>query len=148
MTRRIQVEDKNWGAYHFFVILEDEEGLWEEPWQQFRTFEETSKIADLFSNVTHDVYHEALLKAPLRLIRVLGMEPQYCLLKTPPLLRLCARRKTCLSHDAKKCYAGSPLKAPLCFEGDLLEDTVMQDCLEQILRVWEDGAYVIVVSKG
>ncbi len=149
MTRQFKIQDDDWGEYTLFVIYkkqdENDNTVWEDKWDCFRTDPELQHIGDLFTDVSYDAYQDALRNHGLRLIQELGPSPEACFLKTKNDALLCAHRDNCAMHDPNDCLGNK--EPPVCFEANATTDEPDHNkntLTTQIFDMWRNGFYVII----
>jgi hypothetical protein len=114
-------------------------GTWEEEWRGLQGLD----VTRLFTMVDHDVVESAIRGWSKPLVTALGTQPKGCLMKLPS--KTCAHAKTCSMYEAPNCLSTAK-KMPWCFEPDGFDSSVRPRVAE-IVRMWREGVYVVVVEE-
>lgn len=111
---------------------------WEDEWSRLQG----SDVAKLLTVVSREVMDQALLGWTYPLVKALGIPPEGALRKfSGPL---CYRRSICPYHQKKSCIPTHP-KMPWCFESEALEDPDARRLGSELLRLWRQEVYILVV---
>jgi hypothetical protein len=129
------------GMVELYLIYE-EKGVWEPPWLVLQGM----GVVEGVSSLPRAEMEQALIGWTRPLVDTLGPPPQGMLLKLPPSTRLCATREHCPFHQPKACGHSLP-KMPWCFVPDGVEDDV-RPLLAELIKLWREGVYVLVVQEG
>lgn len=142
MPRRLRVQTSELGPLELFVIYADKES-WEGYWQALQGTE----IASLFTEVSKETYDHALVGWTRPLITQLGLDPKGALRKLPVTARQCAVREGCPFYDKKHCTPSSA-KMPWCFQPNVGEDSQKRSLSAEVIGLWREGVYVVVVQEA
>jgi len=141
MPRRLKIATKELGPLELYVIYETD-GVWEGTWQPVQG----SDVTSLMTTISKEVYDHALKGWTRPLITALGLAPSGALRKLPLGAARCAARTKCPFFDKKACVPASP-KMPVCFEADVSPDEQKRHLTSEIIKLWRDGVYVVVVQE-
>jgi len=141
VSRRVKLPTQEMGEVQL-MLLDD----WESPWDLLRG----TPIGDQFSVVTREAINHALHRLSRPLVDSLGIPPEGALRKVPAVSRLCwlrlkraGMRRSC-PLQGPECTIRSP-KMPICFEPDGIEDEATRTIATQVIGLWREKVYVVVV---
>jgi hypothetical protein len=111
---------------------------WEEEWKPLQG----SSITSLLTLISQEDMTHALKGWTKPLFKALGLAPEFALRKLPNFN--CDKKKICRYYDKKNCTPKSK-KMPWCFEPSGIEDLEARRLGGELIRLWREGVYVVVV---
>lgn len=138
----MRVRTNEMGFLELYLIYE-RAGAYEEYWRPLQAVQEVSK---LFAVLSNEQMEQALQGWSRPLVNALGPPPDGALLKLPKASRKCAHEKGCTLYQPEAC--GTLLKGlPWCFNPAGFEDDTVQKRMSEIIFLWREGVYVVVVRE-
>jgi hypothetical protein len=147
MSRRITIEDEDWGEYELFVLWESENGQWDDvEWSEIREIEEIQPLIELFSRVTWESYQDALNGNSMHLIRELGLPPEKCLIKGDIPVSKGFYHEECPAYDKAECFGHK--SPPPCFSPTVEEVSFeVREIVSDIYEYWRNDVWIIIVEE-
>lgn len=147
MSRRIKIQDEDWGEFDLFILSESEDGSWDDQeWEKLKEWEEVDPLIDLFSRVTWESYQDALNGYAMPLIEELELKPESCLIKADLPISQCFYWNTCPAYDEDKCFGHKD--PPACYNASIEEAPFdLQRTVSDIYRFWQDGTWIVIVEE-
>lgn len=142
MSRRVRVKTNEMGFVELFLIY-NYAGTWEPEW---RALQDASSITSLFATLEHDEMEQAFIGWTRPLVNALGPPPKGALIKLPLVTRTCANQRGCTLFIPKHCGSLLP-KMPNCFEPEGFDEPIRR-LASEIVRLWREGVYVVVVGES
>lgn len=139
----MKVTTKESGDLEVVAIWTKEDGSWEPDWEPLRGH----PITKLFTTVDKADMQHALKGWTFPLIKALGIPPYGAIRKLPVEARECAQKTTCASYDSKTCHPRSK-KMPICYEPGGFDNSAAQIKASEVVQLWHEGVYVIVVEEA
>jgi hypothetical protein len=141
MSRRLRIATYEIGPIEAYVIY-SKAGQWEKEWQPLQG----ESITSLLTYVGKSVYDHALHGWSAPLVTTLGLAPAGCLQKIPDAGTSCVKEDTCPMFDAKACFPRAKA-LPWCYEPNISVDEQKRLLASEIIRLWREKVYVIVVEE-
>jgi hypothetical protein len=142
VPRRVKVLTREMGAVELYLIY-SQEGVWEEEW---RPLQASVGLLDGIGSLPKDEMEQAYIGWTKPLVEALGPPPKGKLIKLPAITRACMSRQRCPFYRPRDC--GHLLKKmPWCFEPDGVEDPAVRQLLMEVIKLWREGVYVLVVLE-
>lgn len=137
MPRQLSLKTHEMGDLELYLIYQYGK-VWEEEWRPLQG----EAITKLLTVVSQEMMDYALKGLTRPFIKVLGIPPEGALRKLPN--SLCDRRMLCPFYRKKECV---PLykKMPSCFEPAGIEDLEARRLAGDLVRMWREGVYLVVV---
>lgn len=142
MPRRLKIKTHEVGDLELYVINQ-EEGSWEPEWKALQGHE----VTNLLTTVSKETWDHALRGWTSPLVKTLGIRPEGALRKLPPESRECFDRKECPFYKRRNCGATLP-KMPTCFEPGGFEEDEPRVLVANLVKLWREGVYILVVVDG
>jgi hypothetical protein len=140
VPRRLKLKSQEMRDLELYLIYQYGD-TWEKEWRPLQGQTVTSLIS---ISTKEDVDH-ALKGWSWPLTSKLGIPPEGALRKLPS--KGCYQRGPCPFYDKKKCVPTSKA-LPWCFEPDDIEDLVVRKLAAELIRLWREGVYVVVVLEA
>ncbi len=137
MSRQIKLQTREMGDLHL-MLVRSKAGVWEPAWEPLRT----SKYAEYLTVVSKETIDHALHGWTSPLIKSLGPEPKLILHRISPDSKQCTLWDKCIFYRKTNCLPKSP-KMPHCFE----LPGVPVESGQEVLRLWRESVYVVVVEE-
>jgi hypothetical protein len=138
MSRRLKLKTLELGDLEVFFIYQYGD-RWEEEWLPLQGAEMTS----LLTVTTQEIMDHALRGWTSPLVKSLGIPPEGALRKLKN--SICYRRELCPFYRKKTCVPTHP-KMPWCFDPEDVEDLEARKLGSELIRMWREGVYVLVVT--
>jgi hypothetical protein len=129
------------GPLELFLIYELD-GVWEEEWRPLQG----SSVCSLLTVVSQEVMDHCLYGWSSPLFKTLGLPPWGALKKLPEEATRCYQRKNCVFFDKKTCFPVAK-RLPWCYEPEISEDEKVRQLGNDIIKLWREGVYVIIVQE-
>lgn len=141
MPRRLRVETAEMGFLELYLIYQYG-AVWEPAWEPLAGH----PLASVFTVVSKETMDHALHGFSRPLVQQLGLPPQGCLHKLPQAHRVCGLREGCVFYSKTDCHTTSK-KLPNCFQPDGVEGDTAQQLGHDVVRLWREGVYIVVVQE-
>lgn len=141
MSRRLKVITREVGELQLFLIYE-RAGNYENEWRPLQG----NEITSLFTCTTRETVEHALKGYTSPLIKLLGIPPSGALRKLPMAARQCVLKGRCSLYVARDCVP-TAVKMPWCYEPGGIEDEQTRKLASEVIGLWREGVYVLVVSE-
>jgi hypothetical protein len=139
VPRRLKIKTQEMGDLELYLIYQY--GVaWEEDWLPLQG----NPISTLLSVATKEDLDHALRGWSWPMTSKLGISPAGGLRKV--LGKQCYRRSTCPFYEKKSCVPTAKA-LPTCFEPDDIEEDVSRKMAAEVIRMWREGVYVVVVLE-
>lgn len=139
MPRRLKVKTQEMGDLELYLIYQYGDA-WEKEWVPLQGH----PLTDLLSSASKEDLDAALIGLSWPLTSKLGIPPAGALIKMPS--KQCYRRKLCPFFDKKACQPTSK-NLPTCFEIEGTEDVEVRRLGAEIVKLWRESVYVVVVQE-
>jgi hypothetical protein len=137
VARRLKLKTAELGDLELFLIYQYGD-KWESDWLPLQG----QVITGLLTVATQELMDHALRGWTSPLAKSLGVPPEGAIRKLPS--QLCYRRDPCPFHQKKTCIPTHP-KMPWCFEPETIEDPNARSLAAELVRLWREGVYIVVV---
>lgn len=124
------------------LLIYSKAGKWESSWVELQA----TDFSDLVTTVTKEVMDHAMRGWTQPLVKGLGLAPSGAIRKLPQVYSLCAARAKCPMYDAKQCIP-THKKMPWCFQPDALKTDEQRRLGAEVVQLWREGVYVVVVDE-
>lgn len=139
MPRRLKVKTLELGDLELYLIYQHGDE-WEDEWRPIQG----NPLTELLTVVSKEIWDHALAGFTKPLVKALGIPPQGALRKLPE--SSCSQRTHCPFYERKLCNARSKVIRH-CFEPDVTDDPVARKLGSDLIRLWSEGVYVVVVNE-
>lgn len=139
MPRRLKLKTQELGDLELQLIYQYG-ASWEPSWKPLQG----ALIASLLTVVSKEVWDHALAGWTRPLVQALGIPPDGALRKLPSADKLCEKRSICPYYHPKECQPKAK-NMPWCFEPSGVRDPNARQLASELLSLWREGVYVLVV---
>jgi hypothetical protein len=137
VSRRVTIKTNELQDITLYLIYQYGD-RWEEGWRPLQGTEVTS----LLTVVSQEDMTHALKGWTKPLFKNLGLAPEWALRKLPH--SACDKKKICIYHNKRDCTPLSK-KMPWCFEPTGIEDLEARSLAGELIKLWREGVYIVVV---
>jgi len=138
MPRRLKMKTQELGDLELYLIYQYKE-KWEESWAPLQG----ESLTSLLTVVSQELIDHALIGLTSPLVKALGIPPVGALRKIPN--PKCYRRDLCPFYSNVTCKPTHP-KLSWCFEPDGIEDPLARTLGYDLIKLWRESVYVLVVK--
>ena len=139
MPRRLKAKTQEMGDLELYLIYQEGEH-WEKQWRPLQG----EPITSLLMVVTKEDMDHLLYGWSKPFMQKIGIPPEGALRKLPS--SLCYQRVPCPFHDRRYCTSKSK-EIRICFEPDTIEDLEKRKLAADLVRLWKEGVYIVVVQE-
>lgn len=137
MPRQLKIKTHEMGELELYLIYQYVD-TWEEEWKPLQG----AAITSLLTVVSQEMMTHALKGLTIPFIKALGIPPVGALRKLPN--PQCDKRVLCPFYRKKECVPVAKAM-PSCFEPAGIEDLDARRLAGDLVRMWREGVYIVVV---